>query len=178
MPIIPPFNLLKWVEENKHLLKPPVGAQLIYKDSTFVVMAVGGPNRRIDYHINMTDEFFYQFQGDMILKVVDDGEFKDIPIREGEIFLLPKDTPHSPQRLENTVGLVLEQRRRPEHIDKLRWYCENSACRHVVYEESFHVDSLDVGASLKPIIEKFYASEDLRTCKKCGTIAQPPAKKS
>jgi len=177
MPLIPPFNFHKWIEENQKLLQPPIGAKLLYEDSMFVLMAVGGPNRRNDYHINQTEEFFFQFKGDMILKVVDNGEFKDVPIREGDMFLLPANIPHSPQRFENTVGLVIEQKRKAEVIDRLRWYCENQSCRDILYEEAFHVDTLDVGGALKPIILAFYSSEEKRTCKKCGFITQPPQSK-
>jgi 3-hydroxyanthranilate 3,4-dioxygenase len=115
-------------------------------------------------------EFFYQLKGDMLLKVVWDHQFIDIPIKEGEIFLLPGNTPHSPQRFADTVGLVIEIRRKPENTDRLRWYCDNEACKALLYEESFKVPNLDLGAQLKPVIERFYASEDLRLCKKCGTV--------
>eukprot|EP01119_Soliformovum_irregulare_P009193 TRINITY_DN22387_c0_g1_i1.p1 TRINITY_DN22387_c0_g1~~TRINITY_DN22387_c0_g1_i1.p1 ORF type:complete len:181 (+),score=39.19 TRINITY_DN22387_c0_g1_i1:44-586(+) len=175
MPIkLLPFNFNKWIEEHRHLLKPPVGAKLVFEDAQFIIQVVGGPNRRIDYHQNMTEEFFYQLQGDMVLKVVDDGEFKDLPIKEGEIFLLPSNIPHSPQRFPNTVGLVIEQKRRPEHFDKLMWFCDN--CKEKLFEETFHVDSLDLGKSLSPIIEKFYGSEEVRTCKSCKHITIPPPK--
>ncbi|KAF2074730.1 hypothetical protein CYY_003962 [Polysphondylium violaceum] len=172
--LLPPINISKWIEENKHLLSPPVGAALLYTnpDSSYVIMIVGGPNQRTDYHINQTDEFFYQFKGDMILKVHYQGEFKDIKIKEGESFVLPGNTPHSPQRYKDTIGLVLERKRESQSIDRLRWYCDN--CKEILYEESFHVDNLDLGKMLKPVIEKFYASEELRTCRSCKHISQKP----
>ncbi len=124
----------------------------------------------------------------MVLKTVWDGKFVDIDIKEGEVFLLPGmyysvplcsitnlsnlhigNTPHSPQRFANTVGLVIEKRRNPENIDKCRWYCDNENCRAMLYEESFHVD-FNLGAALKPVMQRFYEDEKLRTCAKCGTI--------
>ncbi|KYQ99811.1 3-hydroxyanthranilate 3 [Tieghemostelium lacteum] len=173
--LLPPFNFNKWIDENKHLLTPPVGASLLYKDpnGTFIIMAVGGPNTRTDYHINQTDEFFYQHKGDMILKVVDNGEFKDIHIREGDMFILPGNTPHSPQRFQNTVGLVLERKRQPENIDTLRWYCDE--CKEILFESSFHVQDLDLGKELTPLINRFYDDESLRTCKHCKHISQKPS---
>eukprot|EP01132_Coremiostelium_polycephalum_P005273 gene5273-6565_t len=172
--MLPPFNLQKWIDENKSLLQPPVGAKLLYEDpnSSFVIMIVGGPNQRTDYHINETDEFFFQVKGDMILKVFHGGEFKDIRIREGETFLLPGNTPHSPQRYKDTIGLVLEKRREPTSIDRLRWYCDK--CREILYEESFNVPSLNLGKELTPIIQRFYSQESLRTCKHCNHISQKP----
>jgi len=174
-----PFNFLKWIEEHKHLLQPPVGAQLVFEESQFIIMVVGGPNRRSDYHVNQTEEFFYQIKGDMILKTVTNGKFEDIAISEGDIFLLPPNTPHSPQRFENTVGLVIEQKRKEHDIDTLRWYCDKcQSPEDVVYQESFHLETLNLGKALSPIIEKFYASDELRTCKKCGYVNQPPAPQS
>eukprot|EP01115_Flamella_aegyptia_P012391 TRINITY_DN61696_c0_g1_i1.p1 TRINITY_DN61696_c0_g1~~TRINITY_DN61696_c0_g1_i1.p1 ORF type:complete len:193 (-),score=37.42 TRINITY_DN61696_c0_g1_i1:36-614(-) len=172
--LIPPFNFYKWIEEHKEHLKPPIGAELVFDHAQFCIMVVGGPNRRTDYHINQTEEFFYQFKGDMLLKIVWDGEFKDVPIKEGEVFLLPGNTPHSPQRFENTVGLVIEMRRRPENVDKLRWYCENPKCREVVYQEEFKSVELNLGKAFTPIMQRYYGSEELRTCKKCGHVNQPP----
>ncbi|KAI8607388.1 3-hydroxyanthranilic acid dioxygenase, required for the de novo biosynthesis of NAD from tryptophan [Chytriomyces sp. MP71] len=165
--MLPPINFPKWIEENKHLLQPPVNNFCLYQ-SDFIVMALGGPNKRTDYHVNPTEEYFYQHKGDMLLKVVDNGAFKDVPIREGEMFLLPANIPHNPVRFENTIGIVIEMKRPLDSRDSLRWYCEREDCRKVVYEESFYCTNL--GVQLKPVIEKFAASEELRTCKACGTV--------
>eukprot|EP01112_Ceratiomyxa_fruticulosa_P008040 TRINITY_DN2084_c0_g1_i2.p1 TRINITY_DN2084_c0_g1~~TRINITY_DN2084_c0_g1_i2.p1 ORF type:complete len:207 (+),score=44.94 TRINITY_DN2084_c0_g1_i2:85-621(+) len=169
---IPPFNLFRWIETHKDRLKPPVGAELVFEEGEFIIMVVGGPNRRSDYHINMTNEFFYQLKGDMILKIDEDGELKDLPIKEGEVFLLPVCLPHSPQRFPDTIGLVIEHKRAQEQIDRLRWYCDG--CHKILHEDAFHVDTLNLGAALKPVIESFYASEEKRTCKSCGVISVPP----
>ena len=164
-------NLKAWVDENRHLLKPPVGNKMVWQDRDFLVMVVGGPNQRKDFHIEEGEEFFYQIEGDITLRVMENGKPRDIPIREGEIFLLPAGIPHSPQRPAGTVGMVLERRRRESEDDHLRWYCDN--CGEILFDSEFHL--VDLGKQLKPIIEEFYAREDLRTCKKCGTVMQVPA---
>ncbi|KAI0136641.1 3-hydroxyanthranilic acid dioxygenase [Xylariales sp. AK1849] len=161
-----PVNLPKWLEENSHLLKPPVNNYCVYNEG-FTTMIVGGPNARTDYHINQTPEWFYQYKGAMMLKVVDDGEFRDIIIREGDMFLLPGNTPHNPVRFANTVGIVLEQHRPEGSIDKMRWYCQE--CSEIVHEAAFHCT--DLGTQIKGAIEKFMSSEENRKCKHCGEIA-------
>jgi 3-hydroxyanthranilate 3,4-dioxygenase len=167
---ISPYNLKAWVEENRHLLKPPVGNKMVWQDADFLVMVVGGPNRRKDYHVEDGSEFFYQVEGDITVRVMEDGGPRDIEIKEGEIFLLPPFVPHSPQRPSNTVGLVVERQRREGELDHLRWYCEN--CGEVLHDAVFRLE--DLATQLKPIIENFYASESLRTCKGCATVMEPP----
>ena len=133
MPVAAPFNLKKWIDEHRDLLKPPVGNQCIYKDAeNFIVMVVGGPNARKDYHYNESEELYYQVEGNIVLKIIDEGVPKDIPINEGDMFLLPPKTPHSPQRGSNTVGLVIEKVREKEE-DGFLWFCEN--CGNKLYEE-------------------------------------------
>ena len=152
MPVIAPFNLKKWIDDNRDLLKPPVGNQCVYKDAeNFIVMVVGGPNARKDYHFNETEELYYQVEGDIVVKIIDDGEFKDIPIKEGEIFLLPPKTPHSPQRGPGTVGLVIEKKRESED-DGFLWFCEK--CGNKLYEETLHVD--DIVKQLPPVMNRFW----------------------
>ncbi len=166
-----PLNLKSWIDENRHLLKPPVGNKMVWKDTEILVMLVGGPNRRTDYHIDAGEEFFYQIEGDITLRVMEEGKPRDIPIREGEILLLPPLVPHSPQRPENTIGMVIERVRKPEELDILRWYCED--CGTILHDASLQL--LDLGTQLKPIIENFYGDEALRTCKKCGMVHKIPA---
>ncbi|MGE0433656.1 MAG: 3-hydroxyanthranilate 3,4-dioxygenase [Planctomycetota bacterium] len=172
--MMPPFNLMKWIDDNRDLLKPPVGNKLVYQDTEFIVMVVGGPNARKDFHINYGEEFFYQLKGDIVLRVHENGAARDIPIREGEIFLLPPLVPHSPQRPADTVGLVIERQRRKEknENDGVRWYCDN--CGEIVHEVQFFCTNL--GTQLKPVIEAYYGSEASRTCKKCGHVNQVPGK--
>jgi len=165
------LSLKTWIDENRHLLKPPVGNKMVWKDTEFQVMIVGGPNRRKDYHVDPGEEFFYQIEGDMVLRIIEGGKPRDVEIRQGDIFLLPAGVPHSPQRQENTVGMVIERHRSGEEKDSLRWYCER--CSEILHEVSFQLT--DLGSQLKPIIESFHADEALRTCKKCGAVMQPPA---
>lgn len=170
MKIPSPLNLKGWIEENRQHLKPPVGNRLVWQDTEFTVMVVGGPNTRKDFHIDPGEEWFYQIEGDMILKVIEDGQMRDIPIREGEMFLLPSHVPHSPQRFPNTIGMVIERKRLEGEMDHLRWYCEN--CNNVLHDVQFFCT--DLGTQLKPVIEEFHGSEALRTCKTCNTVMQVP----
>lgn len=174
MAVARPFNLNKWIEENRHLLKPPVGNQQLYKDAgDFIVMIVGGPNSRKDFHYNESEELFYQFQGDVVVRIQEDGKIVDIPIKEGEMFLLPGNTPHSPQRGENTVGLVIEKKRENAERDGFIWFCEN--CHEKLYEEYFELT--DIVSQLPPLMQRFYSDEEKRTCKKCSTVMEPPVAK-
>lgn len=169
-----PFSFKQWIEDNRHLLKPPVGNQQVYTgNDNFIVMVVGGPNARKDYHYNETEEFFYQMEGDIVLRIQEDGKPVDIPIKEGEIFLLPPKVPHSPQRPANSIGLVMEIRRNHEETDGFMWFCDN--CNHKLYEEFLHLE--DIVKQLPPIMNKFYASEENRTCDNCGSVMEPPVKK-
>ena len=173
MPITPPFNLKKWIDENRDLLKTPVGNYCLYKNAgVFIVMIVGGPNARKDYHFNETEELFYQLEGNIVVKIIDEGEPKDIHINEGDMFLLPAQTPHSPQRGVNTVGLVIEKVRK-EEADGFMWFCEN--CGNMLHEEKLVVT--DIVSQLPPVMNAFYGNEDKRTCNKCGTEMQPPVKR-
>jgi 3-hydroxyanthranilate 3,4-dioxygenase len=165
MAIFAPFHLQSWIADNRHLLKPPVGNKMLYTGQ-FMVMVVGGPNQRTDYHVNPTEELFFQVEGDIVLRIIDGAAPRDIPIRQGELFVLPPGIPHSPRRPANTVGLVIEHARPDDGDDQLRWYCNK--CGAVVYEARFHLT--DLGKQLKPIIEGFNANEQLRTCGACGTV--------
>ena len=167
-----PINFKKWIEEHRDLLKPPVGNKLVYEDSEFIIMVVGGPNARKDYHYEEGEEFFYQLEGDITLKVVENGVPRDIPIREGEIFLLPPHVPHSPQRPANTVGLVIERKRDKEELDGFQWYCEK--CGNKLYEE--FIPLTNIVTQLPPIFDRFYSNDEHCTCKKCGTKMLRPAK--
>ncbi|MBJ6117486.1 3-hydroxyanthranilate 3,4-dioxygenase [Pontibacter sp. BT310] len=173
MAVAKPFNFKKWIDENRHLLKPPVGNQQVFKgNDDFIVMVVGGPNARKDYHYDEGEEFFYQLEGDITVKIIDDGKPVDIEIKEGEIFLLPPRVPHSPQRPANTVGLVIERYRRDGEKDGFMWFCEN--CGNKLYEDFTEVT--DIVKQLPVIMGNFWDDEQKRTCNKCGEVLQPPVK--
>jgi 3-hydroxyanthranilate 3,4-dioxygenase len=170
MPIIRPFNFQKWIDEHRHLLKPPVGNKLVFEDAEFIVQVVGGPNSRKDYHFDEGEEFFYQIEGDILVKIQEDGKAVDVPIKEGEIFLLPPRIPHNPIRGANTIGLVIERKRRDGELDGLMWFCEQ--CNEKLYEEYFQLT--DIMTQFQGVFKKFYRDEELRSCKKCGAVMEPP----
>jgi 3-hydroxyanthranilate 3,4-dioxygenase len=165
-----PFNLNQWIAENQHLLKPPVANKQIYLDNEdFIVMIVGGPNGRKDYHYEDGEELFYQLKGDIQVKIInEDGTPEVIDIKEGEMFLLPPRIPHSPQRPAGTVGLVLERYRNTGEQDKLMWFCEN--CHNKLHQATFEMT--DIVNQLPVVIRQFMDSESLRTCSKCGTVME------
>lgn len=164
-----PLHFQRWIEEHRHLLKPPVGNQVVYQDTEFIIMVVGGPNTRTDYHIDPAEEFFYQLEGDMVLKIIEEGRPRDVEIKEGEILLLPPNVPHSPQRRANTVGLVIERQRREHELDGFAWYCQS--CGHELYRETLALG--DIVKDLPPIFDRFYADDHNRTCQQCGTTMPP-----
>lgn len=170
MSITKPFNLNKWIDENKHLLKPPVGNKNLYVDSDdYIIMIVGGPNARKDYHYNETEEFFYQLEGSIKLIIQENGERKEFEMNAGDMYLHPAKTPHSPVRSENSIGLVVERKRAGKGFtDGLLWFCEN--CNHKLHEVYFELN--DIEKDFLPHFQHFYKSEKLRTCQKCGTIME------
>ena len=171
MSIAAPLNLKKWIDDNRHLLKPPVGNQQVFKlNQDFIVMVVGGPNSRKDYHWEEGEELFYQLEGDIVVKTVQDGKQVPVEVKEGELFLLPARIPHSPQRGANTIGLVIERYRENTETDKCMWFCEK--CDNLLYENEFGLK--DIVVQLPIEMNKFYSDINLRTCKKCGTVMEPP----
>ena len=165
-----PINFKNWIDENRHLLKPPVGNKVVYENTEFIIMVVGGPNTRKDYHIDEGEEFFYQLEGDMVLRIMQDGKPKDINIKEGEIFLLSPKVPHSPQRFENTVGLVVERKRREGELDGFQWYCDE--CSSLLYEKYFVLT--DIVKQLPPIFDGFWQEDKVRICKQCNAYLEKP----
>ena len=169
MNLLPPIDFSDWIDRHRHLLKPPVGNKCIY-DGDFIVMVVGGPNQRTDYHYDEGPEFFYQLEGEMVLKLMTPDGPEDVSIRAGEVFYLPPRVPHSPQRMADSIGLVIERKRLSHEQDGLIWYCPN--CNAKVYEEYFTLT--DVERDFPPVFERFYASSELRTCRACGTVHPVP----
>jgi 3-hydroxyanthranilate 3,4-dioxygenase len=170
MRALAPINLRQWIDANRDLLRPPVGNKVVYQDGEFIVMVVGGPNARKDFHVDPAEEFFYQLEGDMVLRVVEDGHIAELPISAGDILLLPARVPHSPQRMPDSVGLVIERRRRPGELDGLQWYCER--CEHLLYQDFFALT--DIEKQFPPVFNRFFGNLSLRTCKHCHAVMEPP----
>jgi 3-hydroxyanthranilate 3,4-dioxygenase len=168
MAIRRPFNLNQWIKDNRDLLKPPVGNKNLYADAgDYIVMIVGGPNARKDYHYNETEELFYQLEGEILVKIQEDGQSVDVPIKAGEIFLLPAKVPHSPIRPEGSVGLVIECKR-PNLTDGLMWFCES--CNHKLHETYFTLENIE--KDFIPRFREFYGSVAMRTCDNCGQVME------
>ncbi len=111
-PKLKDFNFQKWIEDNQDKLQPPVNNKLLHDDSGMIVMVVGGPNTRVDFHDDPVEEWFYQINGDMMLKIASEGEIYVIPIREGEVFMMPAHNIHAPQRpQQGSIGIVVESPR-------------------------------------------------------------------
>lgn len=170
MRIPPPFNLRAWVDRNRAQLEPPVGNKLLFTDGEFIIMAVGGPNARKDFHHDPGAEFFYQLEGDMVLKIIESERMSEVPIREGEVFLLPPEVPHSPQRPAGSVGIVVERRRAAGELDGFSWYCEECGKRLYLERVAVH----DIVSQLPGIFSRFFSSIEHRTCKACGAVLAAP----
>ncbi|WP_421878195.1 3-hydroxyanthranilate 3,4-dioxygenase [Pacificispira sp.] len=175
-PRFKPFNFQRWIAENEDQLKPPVSNKKLFdQDSGLIVMIIGGPNQRVDFHDDPAEEFFYQLRGDMLLKIHDGGELYDVPIREGEVFLLPPHVRHSPQRpVPGSIGLVVEGARLPDARDGFEWYCFN--CGAMV--DRVEVKVTDIVKDLPPLFDAFYGDTARRTCGACGSVhpgREPPA---
>lgn len=170
MAIAGPFNLKKWIEDNRDLLKPPVSNKNLYTESgDYIVMIVGGPNARKDYHYNETEELFYQLEGDIVVTIQEDGKARKVDIKEGDMFLLPANVPHNPVRPANSVGLVVERvRKGTDCKDGLMWFCDN--CNTKLHDTRFELTNVE--KDFQPRFKEFYTSEELRTCKNCGTVME------
>jgi len=158
------FNLMEWIDKHADQLKPPVGNAMLLPEGDFIVMAIGGPNLRTDYHDDPGEEIFYQVRGDMTLRVQDNGKPRDISIREGELFLLPSHVRHSPQRPEGSVGVVVERLRKPGELDAFEWYCEK--CNALVHRREVELNS--IYEDLPPVFDEYYGDAKLRVCPDCG----------
>lgn len=176
MHIPSPIAIHDWLAVNRHLLSPPVGNKVLFEDTgDFIVMLVGGPNARKDFHVNQGEELFYQLEGEIVLELMEnsaDGTLKRRRqvIRAGEIFLLPATVPHGPRRPAGSVGLVVERKRRPDETDAFQWYCEN--CEALMHEVRIPVS--DIELQLKKLLTEFFEDPARCTCKSCGTIMQKP----
>jgi len=169
-----PFNFNQWIEDNKDKLKPPVANKNMYPlGKDFIVMVVGGPNARKDYHYNETEELFYQVKGDICVTIQQEGKAVQVPIKEGEMFLLPANVPHSPGRSEESIGLVIERVRKGTDLkDGLMWFCDE--CNHQLYEEKFTLN--DIEKDFLDVFKRYYNSEEHRTCNNCGHVMETDPK--
>jgi 3-hydroxyanthranilate 3,4-dioxygenase len=165
MAVAKAFNLHQWIAENRDLLKPPVGNKNLYPaGEDYIVMIVGGPNARKDYHYNETEELFYQLEGHITVRIQDEGKPVDIKLGPGDMFLLPPKVPHSPMRSEGSIGLVVERVRSAEHKDGLMWFCDQ--CNHKLHETYFHLTNIE--KDFLPRFKDYYNSAEKRTCSQCG----------
>lgn len=167
-----PFNIKTWIDDHRDLLKPPIGNQCVYEQADdLIVMVVGGPNARRDFHYNEGEELFFQVEGAITLKVVEDRKIVDVIIDEGDIFLLPARTLHSPRRPADTIGVVVETSRQNGQKDGCVWFCEN--CDAKIYEEYFVLNEpKEIVTKLTAISERFNQSLEMRTCDNCGTVLE------
>ncbi|MSR41534.1 MAG: 3-hydroxyanthranilate 3,4-dioxygenase [Phycisphaerales bacterium] len=166
-----PFHLLNWVMANRAHFKPPVANKYLYSGRDFFVMIIVGPNARNDFHQVDSEEFFLQIKGDIIVKTIENGCVRNNIVKEGEVFFIPPNVIHSPQRGPDTIGLVVERRRpegEPEHI---MFFCEK--CEALVYDKVFNCK--DIVVHFARAMHEFWADTALCTCKKCGhVITKPP----
>ena len=158
------FNVRQWIDANRAQLRPPVGNKRVFRDGDFIIMVVGGPNARKDFHVDPGEEFFYQLEGEMVLRTMQAGSAVEVPIRAGEVLLLPPGVPHSPQRPAGTVGLVVEVPKFARGTHHLRWYCRE--CGHVLHDSAF--EPVDLGKQIKAMLAEFNGTAELHKCKKCG----------
>lgn len=171
MAILPPFNLQRWIDEHRHLLKPPVASCDVYAPGDFFVLVIGGPNRRNDFHVGPGEELYYQVEGEADILYLDaEGRRQVAHLGPGDMWLLPAWVPHRPQRKPNSVGLVVERKRRADELDRFGWHCEQ--CGLLLHEVKLHLAEME--NLMKPMMETFYADEGLRTCKRCGSVLPVP----
>jgi 3-hydroxyanthranilate 3,4-dioxygenase len=166
MQSLTPFNLRQWIDEHRGELRPPVCNKQVFEQGEFIIMVVGGPNTRKDYHDDPGEEFFYQLEGDMLLRTVQDDRRVDIPIRAGDVLLLPPHVPHSPQRFADTVGLVVERKRRPGEADGFLWYCERCDAR--LHSEYLQITNIET--QLPPVFDRFWSNPEHTVCRQCGSV--------
>lgn len=168
--VLRPINLKRWVEENRHLLRPPVSNKYLYDGKDFFVMVIAGPNARNDFHLTESEEYFYQLQGDIKVRTREGDEIKEYVVREGETFFIPGNVPHCPVRPPNTVGVVVERTRPPGETEHLLFYCER--CGALVKDIEF--DCRDIVEHFRDTMEAFWKNDAARTCGQCGKKIEKP----
>jgi len=164
MPISAPFNLMKWIEDRREKMRPSAA---IWQDGDLILQVIGGPSSRSDYHVDEYEECFYQLKGDVVIRVIEDGKRREIPLREGEIFMLPPLVPHSPQRPPGSLGLVIEHPREEGVMDAFEWFCD--ACDTKIFRRE--VALKNIVEDLPVVFAEFNGDTKLRTCPSCGKVA-------
>jgi 3-hydroxyanthranilate 3,4-dioxygenase len=171
--VVQPFNLQAWITQYLPQSLGAIGNKEVFKGSDFIFQIIKGPNARNDFHIDPWDEIFYQISGHIFVQFIDgDGKRREVRIEEGEVFLLPKQVPHSPRRPPGSVGLVIERPRRQGELDGVAWFCEQ--CGHLLHKVEFWCEDIEVG--FKEVMSAFNANEALRTCQQCGAVLPDPTK--
>ena len=166
-----PISFLRWVREHEHELQPPTGGKQVWPDRDFIVTALRGPNGRPDYHDNPTEEFFYQIEGEITVRLMVDGKREDVVLAAGDMLLLPAHVRHSPQRPAGTVGIVLERRRPAGEVDGFEWFCPQCDAR----VHRFETEMTNLVADVTRAVQTWETSETLRTCGACGHVHPPSA---
>ena len=170
-PVLSPINISKWVEEHAEDFKPPVSNKYLYRGKDFFVMVIGGPNARNDFHKTNSEEYFYQFKGDICVSTIEDGKIVHHVIREGETFFIPPNVPHAPQRPPDTIGIVVERNRPAGETEHQQFYCPN--CSALAWDEEF--DCKDIVEHFSQSMEAFWADPERSTCTHCNTRIGKPA---
>ena len=171
--MVSPINIWKFIEENKDSLKPPVNNKVVWKDAELMMMVLGGPNKRRDFHVDPSEEIFYQLKGDCYVEIInEEGKREVITVREGEMFLLPANVPHSPHRVADTIGLVIERNRDHGELEDFVWFCDQ--CDQEMHRT--RVQLTDIEKQVKEAIYTFNSSADLRECKNCGHVMSEEVK--
>jgi 3-hydroxyanthranilate 3,4-dioxygenase len=157
-----------WLAEHGPGLRPPVGNKEVFPGGEdFIVMVVGGPNQRTDYHVDPYEEVFYQLTGTMHVDLMLPSGPRTVAIGPGQMWVLPRNVPHSPQRPEaGSLGLVFERVREPGVLERFQWYCPS--CHALIHEVALQVT--DIVVDLPPVFDAFYSDERVRTCGACGTV--------
>jgi 3-hydroxyanthranilate 3,4-dioxygenase len=159
------FNLQKWIDDNRGDWGQ---RRVIWQDSDFIAFVTRGPNRRKDYHINPGDEIFYQLEGELNLHYLKDQKHELAVLKAGDIFLMPKNTPHSPRRADGSWTYVVERTRTKEEIDRFIWPCEK--CGNHLYATEVRFD--DPGDAVNKATAALKADPKLATCKQCGEVLE------
>jgi 3-hydroxyanthranilate 3,4-dioxygenase len=159
------FNLQKWIDANRGDWGQ---RRVIWQDSDFIAFVTRGPNRRKDYHINPGDEIFYQLEGELNLHYLKDTQHEVAVLKAGDVFLMPKHTPHSPRRADGSWTYVVERTRSNQEIDRFIWPCEK--CGNQLYATEVRFD--DPSDAVNVATAALKADPKLATCKKCGEVLE------